>query len=255
MAAPNPSPMAQNKKKTGAATKSSSKPNTPSNTATSPMAQSNASTTANTSTSPKLDASFHFMSPPKSKYKKTTKSSNSEIEPDTNTTKAQPVQNTDKMNKPSTPRLESNPNATKVQPVPDPSKPYRCVICGNEVVKAERERHFNGRPHAQTFGMLKDFKKRNILNKTLPAPTSKLLEVNKNAWRCPPCDASMPYPFKARVMQEHLAMPSHDLAVKGLWLAFVRRLRSRLGLRDDEIPGFPQGLDDTILQKSNETLV
>jgi hypothetical protein len=149
----------------------------------------------------------------------------------------------------------TRPSTATIEPkhVCDPDAPYRCIICDNEIPKAERERHFHGRPHSQTFGMLKDFKKRYVVKeKDLPKPDSRLLRVNKNEWRCPPCDESMPYPHKAKTMQDHLAMTAHKLAMEGLWVAFVRHMRSAFGLRDDEIPEFPQHLDDTIPQKPRD---
>jgi hypothetical protein len=142
---------------------------------------------------------------------------------------------------------------TKAKPVYDADTPYRCIICDAEVVEAERKQHFHGRPHGQTFGMLKDFKRCYVVKeKDLPKPDSRLLRVNKNEWRCPPCDESMPYPHKAKTMQDHLAMTAHKLAMEGLWVAFVRHMRSAFGLRDDEIPEFPQHLDDTIPQKPRD---
>jgi hypothetical protein len=154
------------------------------------------------------------------------------------------------------PNPNPNPNTTQPKPKPeyDPDTPYRCIICDNEIPKAERQRHFVGRPHGQTFGMLEDFKRRYVLKeKDLPNPDSGLLRVNRNEWRCPPCGGSMPYPHRARTMQDHLVVaPSHRAAMESLWVAFVKHMRSAFGLRDDEIPEFPQHLEDTIPQKPRD---
>jgi hypothetical protein len=146
-----------------------------------------------------------------------------------------------------------NPNTAKPNPLYNADTPYRCIICNNEIPKSEREKHFHGRPHGQTFGMLKDFKMRHVLKvANLPKPDTKLLEVNKNERRCPPCNESMPY-HKAKTMQDHLANNAHKLAMEKLWVASRRYMRSAFGLRDDEIPEFPQSLDDTIPQKPRDT--
>jgi hypothetical protein len=150
-------------------------------------------------------------------------------------------------------KAKPNLNTTKPQPKCDPDAPYRCIICNNEIPKAERARHFHGRSHEQTFGMLRDYKRRYIRRESHPRPDSRLLEVNRNEWRCPPCDESMPYPHRARTMQDHLHAPAHTTAMNHLWVAFVRHMRSAFGLRDDEIPDFPQHLDDTIPQKPRDT--
>ena len=135
-----------------------------------------------------------------------------------------------------------------------PGTPYRCIICDNEVVEAERQRHFDGRPHGQTFGMLKDYKRRYIQKeKALPRPESKLLRANKDDWRGPPYGGeSMPYPHRARTMQDDLHAPVHTTAMNHLWGAFVKHMRSAFGLRDGEIPDFPQHLDDTIPRKPRD---
>jgi hypothetical protein len=176
----------------------------------------------NTSTSPKLDTLFKLNNPPEGK-----------------------------------PRPTNRP-----KPVYDADTPYRCIICDAEVVKAEREKHFHGRPHEQTFGMLKAYKERHVRDPkkkaegNLPGfsnPDSRLLRVNDSLWRCPPCDQKMPYPFEAKVLQDHLTSKSpHRIAMDKLWSAFKRHMMSALGLRDDEIPEFPQSLDDTIPQKARD---
>jgi hypothetical protein len=146
--------------------------------------------------------------------------------------------------KPAASKLKPNPNTTQPKPVHDSSKPYRCIICNNEVVEAERRKHFNGRPHKQTFGMLDDYRKRHILNKALPRPDTKPLRVAKDEWRCPPCgNESMPYPFEACIMQKHLVEDRHEKALGKLW----RNLKSMLGLQDmsNEAPEIPQDFEST----------
>jgi hypothetical protein len=102
--------------------------------------------------------------------------------------------------------------------------------------------------------MLKDYKRRYVLNEAdLPPPESRLLRVNKDDWCCPPCGGeSMPYPHRARTMQNHLAANSHKRAVGGLWVAFVRHMRTVFGSRCPDVPDFPEGLDDTIPRKPRD---
>jgi hypothetical protein len=96
-------------------------------------------------------------------------------------------------------------------------------------------------------------KKGHIVEETLPKPDSRLLEVKRNEWHCPPCGGSMPHPHTADTMQEHLAARAHKTAMSELWLAFVKHMRAAFGLRDDQIPDFLKDLDDTIPQKPRDS--
>lgn len=217
------SSMAQIKTKirTSITPKASPKVNTPSNTAASPMAQANASSPVNASTSPGLTSSFKLDNAPEPNSRTNTKPR----------------------------KLEPNLNTTQSKPAHDPSKPYRCIICNNKVVAAERKQHFNGQHHKQTAEMLRDYRRRQISKLTLPKPDSKMLKVHDDTWYCAPCVESMQPPFTAKVLQKHLADDKHDKALGKLW----RNLKHRLGFSDTgkDAPEIPQDFDGVFRRISN----
>jgi hypothetical protein len=200
-------PAKKNKKKakTNTASNTSSKVNTPSTSATSPMAQANASFPVSASTSPKSFFSFRLDNPPEGKFRAKAKAA-------------------------------ANPNPAPIRPVHVPGTPWTCIVCSKPFLDNELQDHFEGRPHEQTKGLLKAY-----VDKV--RPKTRLLMVNENTWRCPPCDESIPQQCKARGLQEHLASNKHEKALEKLW----RNLKAFLGLRGNENPEIPDDLDNTFI--------
>jgi hypothetical protein len=141
-----------------------------------------------------------------------------------------------KTTKSPTHKIEPSPKTTQPRPEHVPGTPWTCVVCNKELPDSERAKHFTGRPHQQTRGLLQAH-----VDET--RPETKLLRVNARAWRCPPCEAQIPYPHSAGDLRGHLTSTKHEKALEKLW----RNLKSLLGVRDNASPGIPRDFGSTFI--------